>query len=139
MTPVAGSKVWAALSTYESTELVKRFGKERMEREPNTTKAREIAAHFSQGREYFRNAIDASELVRPLILYYGAMALARGASLFLDPSKSKLIRGHGLEASGWQDLNAKPEAVPGLPVEVKGEGTFPELARERKHREVHGP
>ncbi|MDX5895302.1 YaaC family protein [Rubrobacter radiotolerans] len=129
MTPVAASKVWAALSAYESIELVRRFVEEKTGRKPNATKAREIAAHFAQGREYFRNAVGAGELVRPLILYYGVVALARGAVLFLDPSKSKVVGGHGLDASGWEDLNAKPEAVPGLPVTVKREGTFPELAR----------
>lgn len=129
MRPVAGSKVWAALSAYESTELVRRFAKERTGREPNVTKAHEIAAHFAQGREYFRNATGAGEVVRPLILYYGAMALARGAILFLNPSKSKVVGDHGLDGSGWEDLNTKPEAVPGLLVKVKREGTFPELAR----------
>ena len=129
MTPGAGSKVWAALSAYESTELVRRFAKERTDREPNASKAREIAAHFAQGREYFRNAAGAGELVRPLILYYGVVALARGAILFLDPSKSKVVGDHGLDGSGWEDLNTKPETVPSLSVVVKREGTFPELAR----------
>ncbi len=126
---VAGSKVWAALSAYESTELVRRFAKERIGPEINATKAREIAAHFSQGREYFRNATSAGELVRPLILYYGAVALARGTVLFLDASKAKVVADHGLNGYGWEDLNAKPSAVPDLPVKIKGEGTFPELAR----------
>ncbi len=129
MTPVEGSKVWAALSAYESTELVRRFAEERTGRQPNATKAREVAAHFAQGREYFRNAAGAGELVRPLILYYGAMALARGAILFLDSSKSKVVSDHGLDGSGWEDLNAKPETVPELSLEVRQEGTFPELAR----------
>ncbi|MDP9474184.1 MAG: YaaC family protein [Actinomycetota bacterium] len=126
---VAGSKVWASLSAYESTELVRRFSKERIGPEINATKAREIAAYFAQGREYFRNAAGAGELVRPLILYYGAVALARGTVLFLDASKSKVVADHGLDGSGWDDLNAKPGAVPELPVKIKGGGTFPELAR----------
>lgn len=132
---VAGSKVWASLSAYESTELVGRFVKERTGRELNTTKAREIAAHFAQGREYFRNATGAGELVRPLILYYGAVALARGTVLFLDASKSKVVADHGLDGSGWDDLNAKPDAVPDLPVKIKGDGTFPELARVSENSE----
>ncbi len=52
-----GARAWASLSVYESTELVKRFIKERTDKEPDEIKAREIAAHFSQGREYFRSAV----------------------------------------------------------------------------------
>lgn len=126
---MAGSKVWASLSAYESTELVRRFAKERTDRKPNATKAREIATHFAQGREYFRNAANAGELVRPLILYYGVVALARGTVLFSEPGKSKLVADHGLDGSGWEDLNTNPEAVPSLPVVIRSGGTFSELAR----------
>jgi hypothetical protein len=124
----ASSRVWASLSAYESTELVKRFAKARTGREPNSTQAREIAAHFSQGREYFRRAAGAGELVRPLILYYGALALAGGAVLFLDQKKSRAIIGHGLQAAGWKNLSADPAAVPDLPVEVTSRGVLPGLA-----------
>ena len=125
----SASAVWAALSMYESTDLVKRFAKQRTGRSPNTTKAREISAHFAQGREYFRSATGAGELVRPLILYYGVAALARGTVLFLDTSKSKLEAAHGLDTSGWGDLLARPRTLPGAEVRIGGRGTFPELAR----------
>lgn len=120
---------WTALSAYESVELVRRSTEERTGREPKDAKAREIAAYFAQGREYFRSAAAASELVRPLILYYGAVALARGVVLFLDPSKTKLVADHGLDAVGWKDLNTDPAAVAGLTIGLKRVGTFPELAR----------
>lgn len=130
MTVVASpTPTWSSLSAYESAELVRRFAKERTGREPNAAKALEVAAYFSQGREYFRSAAGAGELVRPLILYYGTMALARGAALFLDPAKAKLVAGHRLDAVGWEDLVAKPAAVANLPVAVAPSGTFPELAR----------
>ncbi len=135
VTPASTGKVWAALSAYESPELVRRFVKERTDQKPKETKAREIAAHFAQGREYFRNAASAGELGRPLILYYGALALARGAVLFLDPSKSKVAGSHGLDTSGWADLNTKREAVPDLPVKIGQRGTFPELARVSENSE----
>ncbi len=67
--------------------------------------------------------------MRPLILYYGAMALARGTALFLSREKAKIAGSHGLEATGWKDLNAQPYAVAHLEAEVSGGGTFPELAR----------
>ena len=122
-------RAWASLSMYESNDLVKRFAQHRTGRTPNTTKAREISAHFAQGREYFRNAEGAGELVRPLILYYGAVALARGAVLFLDTAKSKLEGAHGLDASGWGDLLTKPRSLPDSGVKIESCGTLPELAR----------
>lgn len=129
MTSDVRRKTWSALSAYESVELVRRFAKERRGRDPGDKKAREIAAHFAQGREYFRGANGAGELVRPLILYYGVMSLARGAVLFLDSRRSKVVAGHGLEAAGWPDLNTKPEAVSELFITLKPTSTFPELAR----------
>ena len=74
--------------------------------------------------------------MRPLILYYGAMSLARGLVLFLDPGLSKVASGHGLGADGWADLNTAPKAVPGLAVSVHASGTFPELARVTKRERV---
>ena len=120
---------WSSLSLYESPELVRRIAEEATGREPKAVKAREISAHFSQGREYFRSAAGAGDLVRPLILYYGAVALARGAVLFLDPAKAKVRAGHGLDAPGWGDLLAQPGSLADSKVEVTAGGTFPELAR----------
>lgn len=132
---VAPSGPWVVLSLYESAELVRRFAHERMGRRPTETKAREISAHFSQGREYFRSAAGASELVRPLILYYGAMSLARGAILFLDRGKSKITAEHGLKTNGWNDVLTRPECLPELSVRTQAQGTFPELARVTRNSE----
>jgi hypothetical protein len=126
--PTTG-RVWDALGVYESTELVRDLCKAKTGRRPSAAKAREIASHFAQARQYFRSAEAAGALVRPLLLYYGAMALARGLVLFLDPGLSKVAAGHGLGADGWADLNAKPDAVPDLAVSVHASGTFPELLR----------
>lgn len=120
---------WASLSLHESPELVRRLAEERTGRRPSAKKAREISALFSQEREYFRGAAGAAELVRPLLLYYGAVALARGAVLFLDPEKSKIGASHGLDAPGWPDLLAEPDALTLSAVRVGPSGTFAELAR----------
>ena len=125
----AGGDAWASLSLYESPELVRRLAQEATGHEPNAAKAREISSHFSQGRAYFQSASDAGELVRPLLLYYGAMALARGAVFFLDPGKSKVETSHGLETPGWPDLLSQPDALAGSTVRVDSSGTFPELVR----------
>lgn len=123
------SIAWPSLSLYESPELVRRLAKQRTGRSPNTTKAREISAHFAQGREYFRSAAGTGELVRPLVLYYGVVALARGAVLFLDTAKSKLEAAHGLDASGWDDILTQPYTLPDAEVRIGAKGTFAELAR----------
>lgn len=125
---LGNARHWASLSMYESTDLVKRFAKQQTGRSPNTAKAREISVHFAQGREYFRSAAGARELVRPLLIYYGVAALARGAVLFLDTSKSKLEAAHGLDASGWDDLLTRPRMLPEAEVKIGSGGTFPELA-----------
>jgi hypothetical protein len=57
------------------------------------------------------------------------VALARGAVLFLDTSKSKLAATHGLDASGWDDLLTRPHRLPEAEVKIGSGGTFPELAR----------
>lgn len=121
--------VWRALGIYESTETVRRLYQEKTGRRPSAAKAREIVSLFSQGREYFRGAAGAGELVRPLILYYGALSLARALILFLDTKKSKVAGSHGLGADGWADLNTESEKVPGLPMTVHASGTLPELWR----------
>lgn len=108
---------------------MRRLAEETTGRRPSAAKAREISAHFSQGREYFRAASGAGELVRPLVLYYGAVALARGAILFLDASKSKISASHGLDTSGWPDLLTRPDELADSRVEIGPGGTFPELAR----------
>lgn len=125
------SSSWATLSIYESVEFVKRFSRERTGREPTDAEAREVAAYFAQGREYFRSAAGAGELVRPLLVYYGAVALARGTALFLtDPGEGPgLAPAHGLSAGKWEDLLARSGAVPDLPVKVQKKGTFAELWR----------
>lgn len=119
--------VWRTLGIYESTESVTRLCREKTGCKPSPSKAREIVSLISQGREYFQGAVAARELVRPLILYYGAMSFARALVLFSEPGKSKLTGSHGLGASGWEDLNTKPEKVPELPIAVCRNGTFPEL------------
>lgn len=128
--------VWASLSLYESVELLKRFTQEKSRRKLNNSKAREIAAHFSQGREYFRSAAGAGDLVRPLILYYGALSLARGAALFLQDGKSKVKGQHGLKTGGWGDLLSEPAAVPSCTVRIEPGGTFGELADVTRNSEV---
>jgi hypothetical protein len=85
-----------------------------------------------QGREFFASARQAADLVRPLLLYYGVLALSRGLVLFLDTTKSReaaLNSAHGCEAVDWQhDLAIGIRGLPNLKVRFR-DGTFSELTR----------
>ncbi len=67
---------WHAISRFESHDLVKAWYKETHGREPNNAKISQVNAFFSQGREYFRNAVFADLSVKPLLLYYGVLSLS---------------------------------------------------------------
>jgi hypothetical protein len=123
------SKAWTELSMYESVDLVKRSYKILHERQLNTERATEIVAHFSQGREYFLSAANAGPLVKPLLLYYGSLALSRGAILILDGTirACGLIQGHGLGNENWQGTISKGmDKIAELPINAHA-GTFLQL------------
>ncbi|WEZ90479.1 YaaC family protein [Pseudomonas sp. NyZ480] len=94
---------WARLSLYESTDIVKKLFQKRHNRELNTGKASEIVSALAQGREYFSSAADADLLVRPVLQYYGTLALSRGLILLLSPilREAALPPSHGLTSNGW--------------------------------------
>lgn len=115
---------WTRLSIYESTDLVKELFKKRHARELNTGKALEITSAIAQGREYFDAASNAGLLVKPVLQYYGVLALSRGLILLLSPllREAALPQAHGLSSNGWGENLTKNQ--PGkLSVEVT-KGTF---------------
>jgi len=126
------SDVWERLSLYESRDLVNRFYNNRHGRQLNTKRAKEITSHFAQGREYFYNAKQAAELVRPLLFYYGILSFSRGLIIFLDSNKweENLKPQHGLKpVESWGDtLNKGIKELPNLTVQFQN-GTFSELSQ----------
>lgn len=121
---------WRRLSAYESGDLVRQLLKERHGRSPNADKSAEVAAHVAQGRQFFEAATDAGSLTRPLLLYYGVLALSRAIVLSADVSRREctLNGAHGLSALGWGETLAKGmDRVPEIQVTITG-GTFSELA-----------
>ena len=78
------TRMWQSLTLYENTDLVRDLYKRKHGGSMNATKSWEVASHFAHGRQYYQSAAGAGELVRPLILFYGTMALSRGLVLFLD-------------------------------------------------------
>lgn len=122
---------WERLSLYESRDLLSRFFQKRHGRQLTAEKAYEIIAHLAQGRGFFASAQQASELARPLLLYYGVYALSRGLILFLDARvrEASLPPSHGIEAEGWQHtLSRGVDQLPDLPLKITG-GTFAVLSQ----------
>ncbi len=123
--------IWSRLSFYESTDLIKKFYKTKHNRTLNASKAKEIVSHFKQGRNYFESASTASDLVKPLLMYYGVVALSRGLILYLDISRreNSLKGAHGVEVVGWGNtLSDGIKNIPSLKIRTCN-GTFSELVK----------
>src|SRR5438874_1362373 len=95
--------VWNSLLAYESRDLVERAYVRRHQRNPSAGHVREVVSSFIQAREYFVNASRAAISVRPLLQYYGVVALTRGLVLMVyrGVSAKVLKPSHGLDAKGW--------------------------------------
>jgi|JI10StandDraft_1071094.scaffolds.fasta_scaffold253181_1 hypothetical protein len=100
---------WHKLLRYESRDLVTEGYKVRNGREPNAARVLEITANFVQAREYFANASHADISVKPLLLYYGVLALCRGLILYCSTTKGPeaLKPSHGLRSIDWSGTLAK--------------------------------
>jgi hypothetical protein len=126
------------LSFYESTDLVRGLFQKRHGRELSTGKAREIVSAVAQGREYFSAAVDAGLLVRPVLQYYGGLALCRGLILFLSPNlrETSLPPHHGLTPVGWGTLLTGDHIQPAdLRVRVAN-GTFLSMLEHTKNADL---
>lgn len=130
---------WSRLSLYQSRDLLEERYKERHGGTPSDGKCREIASHLIQGGQYFASARDAGDLARPLLLYYGVLALTRALIIFANNKgrEATLSEAHGLTAHEWSNALAgeKPAAnIPQLHLQFR-EGTFSELTRATKNAE----
>jgi hypothetical protein len=120
---------WESISLYESVDLVSKYYENRHGKTPSTGKSKEIVSCLTQGREYFTIAANTSDLVKPVILYYGVLSLSRGIILFLnsDARETTLSNSHGVGAAKWKDMLSKGiQEIPNLPVNIQN-GTFLEL------------
>ncbi len=124
------------LHAFESTDVVQQECKRVTNRQPNSTHARQIASHFAQGRQYLEAANGAGELVRPLLVYYSCLSLARAVVMFRTHAmEGHLSQSHGLSANGWSDtLGPGPSAFLDLALATTG-GTFAELAAATQNAE----
>jgi len=96
-------RYWRYMLQFESVELVKRIFKKIHNRNLNTTRAKQIVAAYSQGKEYYLNAAKADISVKPLLLFYGISSLSRCLILLLkiNGGEETLIGSHGLSCKNW--------------------------------------
>ena len=123
-------ELWDYVGRMESYDYAARLFAQFNGSAPDPEKTREINTAFAQGRMYFENARSADLGVKPLLLYYGAMALAVGLVSFKQPEKAAgtLKPSHGLRAGDWRKvLRSGVEDVLDLEVRAAA-GTFREVA-----------
>jgi len=94
--PVVNS--WHKVRFLESTSNLKPLLKSATGRCPAGGLLREVSACLQQGRLYYESASTAALEIKPLLLYYGFLAFARGIVLARGRRRlSTLARGHGLK------------------------------------------
>lgn len=92
------------LSLLDSHDIVRRLYFEKHDRKLNEQQSREIVSNISQGRAYFDSAKTSDLIVRPLLQYYGVLALARAAILLSSRNirETALAASHGLGTPDWK-------------------------------------
>ncbi|MBD2099785.1 YaaC family protein [Leptolyngbya sp. FACHB-261] len=129
-------KVWHKLIEFETRDLVERALERRHGRSPSARVINEVTSNFIQAREYYLNAEKSAITVRPLLLYYGVLALSRGLILALDIqlSESALKPAHGLEIKEWRGtLKNELRNVCLLEIGIS-EGAFYDLLKTTENR-----
>lgn len=129
------SKVWDFLLFFESSEYVDSRYSEFHGGHANAGKLAEIASAFRQARLFHQAFQQADFIVRPLIVFYCFLAIARGLTLFLEPAKreANLAPKHGLACIGLNEcLNQDTGELLELKVKIEN-GTFLELLRATKN------
>ena len=103
MTDPLNHETWQHLLGLESVDVVCEWHQKICNLELNTRRAVEITSSAKQAREYFRNAANSANTVRPLLTFYGVTSLARSTLLLLKPrnGEESITKGHGLETVDW--------------------------------------
>ena len=103
MTDLLNHETWQHLLGLESVDVVCEWHQKICNLELNTRRAVEITSSAKQAREYFRNAANSANAVRPLLTFYGVASLARSTLLLLKPrnGEESITKGHGLETVDW--------------------------------------
>ena len=127
------NNTWHFLREFESKDLVKQYIKKKYEYTLNPEKALEISSAFKQGRSYFESSINADISVKPLLQYYGVIALSRGLILILNKTarENTIKPSHGLKICNWSTI-LKTKKLENIKVKTSS-GTFKELIEATKN------
>jgi hypothetical protein len=135
------NETWQHLLNLESIDVVCNWHKKIHNRQLNTRRANEIISSAKQAREYFRNAANSANTVRPLLTFYGIASLARSALLLLKPGsgEASLTQGHGLETSDWantlaSELPRSLVAIRNLKIRTTSKGLFNDFLTQTENR-----
>lgn len=129
---------WAEVSLYESRDLGPKLYYDKHQRDLSAHKAQEIVSYFAQGHEYFTSAQRAGDLVRPLLLYDGVLALSRALILFLSPTTraTALKPSHGLSDMQLPGEFSKAlKNLADITLRFDAKGTFPRLSEVTRNHE----
>lgn len=137
---------WSRLLYFQTTPLLAQRYQARHGAAIATEVSTEISAHLAQARDYFHSASVAGDLTRPLLLYYGSLALSRAAILFLSSPSVELpfTPSHGIRAKNlpiideapWPGQEARVSSqILDYGIEITKKGTVPELIRALENRD----
>ncbi len=72
---------WQLLFSLESRDIAAKWHLQITGRKLNARRAKEINSSAKQAREFFRNAENSNDSVRPLLTFYGVASLSRAVVL----------------------------------------------------------
>lgn len=92
-------------------------------RKPSTALTREICVCLQQGRFFYESAANSALEIRPLLLFYGTMALARAVVAARRMSRLQ----HMAHSHGLRDRSPAGARLADLQAHIQQTGTFQEL------------
>jgi hypothetical protein len=108
----------------ESVDNLRRVVRQATGRDLNAERALQSTVCLRQGRLFFEAAQQAGAEIRPLLLFYGAVAFAKATIVARTHTKlESLPRAHGL-----RDISAPNATLSALRGKVQGDGVFQRLA-----------
>jgi len=127
-----GLSAWETLKNYQSEGLLKHQLQICGEQSPSPARVDDITAHIRQAENYFMAATSSDIMIRPLIVYYGCLALARAAILILSPGMTveRLKPSHGMSIAVRNPRSGDPNNVA---VKIGTAGTFRQFVEVTKN------
>ncbi len=119
---------WTRIELVETPSLLERLYRGRHNSSLKKAKAQEIVANVIQARQYFESSENTDYSVRPLLIYYGVLALSRALILFMrhEYRECSLNPAHGLSIINEDKSNEEGYWPFGLRARVT-KGTFMDL------------